>query len=260
MWECITDTGQLRLMQQALPQLKQDGGTAINAFMGRCEAFMESFEPKHQQLQHEVERASRALEACESHVGPNGEPPSCDAEEARYAKAQSRLKRFEGLLNEAWALISDFNRDAQETNRKMTRIVDHAVPYLDTILPILENQYLDTTEGSGSATSGDTGHADSPVQSDGSSAESNNVTAEQNPIPQSRYEDAAKDVVEMSGKDPDIERMLIQTKVKQMFYERYGMEELDLATHSGDTASPAQKNFEQMRHELEEALRNHKNG
>lgn len=258
MW-CITDTGQLRLMQQALPQLKQDGGTAIDTFVGRCEAFMESFEPKHQQLQHEVERASRALEACESHVGPNGEPPSCDAEEARYAKAQSRLNRFEGLLNEAWALISDFNREAQETNRKITRFVDHAVPYLDTILPILENQYLDTTEGDGTATSGNTAHDEGLFQSDGS-AESNNATAEQNPIPQSQYEDAAKDVMEMSGKDPDIERMLIQTKVKQMFYERYGMDQLDLATRSGDTATPAQNNFEQMRHELEQALQNHKIG
>ena len=261
-------TETLCALRSNLISFAQEGANSLSGFSSGYQALMSSFEPKRRQLEMDVHNAARSLSVCESWRGSNGESRNCDSEERQYARAISRLRRLEALIDEARTLIAEYESEDQKYRQQLSQVQERYVPYLDNIISILDS-YLDVEDfqvtssplipdtGKGS----DTVPSDAAITSDAeASADSPDNSFVSYEIPQSEYRIAAAGILSVAavgGASASIP-MLIRSRANQMFYDKYGMTEIQALAKANGETTPAVEEYNRIVRELETAVANAK--
>ena len=125
---------QLQSLQAALLQFTQEANAERMSFQNAYNAYMQSFEAKRVEVESELERASRALSACESYRGPHGERRNCSSEEARFERAYRRYKKVVALIEEAQSCITDYESQVDGLHNEMQALQEKGNPFLNNLM------------------------------------------------------------------------------------------------------------------------------
>lgn len=255
-------TETLCALRSNLISFAQEGANSLSGFSSGYQVLMSSFEPKRRQLEMDVHNAAHNLSVCESWRGSNGESRNCDSEERQYARAISRLRRLEALIDEARALIAEYESEDQKYRQQLSQVQERYVPYLDNIISILDS-YLDVEDFQVTPETivPDAGEENDMVPSDADASVDllNNSFIPQE-IQQSEYRTAAAGILSVAaaGGAPASIPMLIRSRANQMFYDKYGMTDIQVLAKANGETTPAVEEYNRIVRELETAVANAK--